>query len=454
MKTLSQWEYVLRREPKLCHKLQQAVQRGLTRSERSILATLVGIPEGQPNTRFWGKPRPDSKYDPTLRADIYKTVLSSLSEDQIAAVAEGDPANYDLRVRHICEAAIRWASIMPPKAKTPEPPPAPEPALPEPKVAEYAKVDLSKVDPAQKKVWDALGISEAVEMALQSLVPGIVDEVKASVNVVVHKIPIAGEYRESKGAKHKRFEACLDVLRLPDEFADCRWLWLYGPSGTGKTHMAKQMAEALDLRFSAASCSPGMSTSELFGWLLPLGEDGAFTYVQATFIDFVTNGGVFLLDEFANLPADAGVQLNMMLGNLEGWIAKNLDAPHFAVHMDFRLVVADNTRGAGSVDGFVRNQQDSSTRNRFQFRRLGYDRALEETIYGVDKVWITAVWGLRDKVAKLGLKEEVGSRFIKQGMANRRTFGADKYPVERALNLGTEGWADDDRAKVGIKGDA
>jgi len=457
MKTVLQWQDDLIGNRKLCFLLQESLGFHLPTAHRRRLARDHEVPEENPAVRFWGKPLPanqKSKYDQSRRAQILISVLCGLRPRTLKLIAEGKPTlPKSAELRSLIE-TVAAEPLPAPTPEVPAPLPPPPPALPEPKVAEYAKVDLSKVDPAQKKVWDALGISEAVEIALQSLVPGIVNEVKASVNVVVHKIPIAGEYRESKGAKHKRFELCLDVLRLPEEHAEKRWLWLYGPSGTGKTHMAKQMADELDLRFAAASCSPGMSTSELFGWLLPLGEDGAFTYVQATFIDFVTNGGVFLLDEFANLPADAGVQLNMMLGNLEGWIAKNLDAPHFAVHMDFRLVVADNTRGAGSVDGFVRNQQDGSTRSRFQFRRLGYDRDLEETLYGSDKVWLDAVWGLREKVEKIGLREEVGSRTIAQGMAMRATYGADKYPVELMLQLATEGWTDDDRAKVGIKGDA
>lgn len=452
--TIEGLERKLQNDRKLCFLVQEAFNKALNTHERRRIARAIGVPDsGNPSPRFWGKPYDAAtgkfgKYDQPDRARTLRRAVTQLTELQLRTVvvlAEGAMA------KGVIQGA--WELEHGAIGGDPEPEPkAPEPDEPnEPVVIEgMPAIDLGEVDESQSKVWDALGITRAVGTALQQLVPHLTEQVRKGVRVVEHVVPSPKGIVKITDAVHEAFEECLNVLRLPNEFATSRWLWMYGPAGTGKTHMARQMAEALDLRFAASSCSPGSSASELFGWLLPTGENGVFKYHPATFIDFVKHGGLFLLDEFANLPPDAAVQLNQMLANLEIWISKALDDPHFKVHPDFRLVVADNTRGVGSRDGYVRNQQDSATRNRFQFRRIGYDRVLEETLYGADKAWLEACWQMRERTAELGIREEVGSRQIAFGAHMRSCYGKDRYPIETCKSLVTEGWLDDDRAKLGI----
>ena len=55
---------------------------------------------------------------------------------------------------------------------------------------------------------------------------------------------------------------------------------MVGPSGSGKTFLAAKIAEKLERKFGAQSCSAGMSEAQLAGWLLPVGESGKFDYVS------------------------------------------------------------------------------------------------------------------------------------------------------------------------------
>ncbi len=77
---------------------------------------------------------------------------------------------------------------------------------------------------------------------------------------------------------------------------------LIGPAGTGKTYIARQLAECLPskldptkigLPFYHISCTAGMSEGNLTGKFLPVGENGKFEYVPAGFVYAYENGGVF-----------------------------------------------------------------------------------------------------------------------------------------------------------------
>ena len=440
---------------KACYSLERSFEKHLSTAQRRVMVRKLGLPNVSPRT--WGKDS-SGTVDMTLRAkrlcDAVLYVRDNLSSRQID-LREGHP-DEDYLVYTIVDNIASAEGVYPfelsyaePEPTVPEPEPtAPEPT-PEPEVlAEVHPMVSTRPPEGLKDVWNSLGISDAVSLAVQEVMPEIIKQASSGVQVVEHRVPSPKGIRVMEGVFHTAFKRCTDVIRLQDQTNS--WVWLYGPSGTGKTHMAKQMAEAMDLRFAAASCNPGMAASELLGWLLPLGKNGEFTHVQATFLDFVRNGGVFLLDEFANVSPDVSVSLGMMLANLEMWVAKAIDDPHVKVHEDFRLVVADNTRGVGSTSGFVRNQQDSAIRNRFQFRRIGYDKDLEKALYGDDPLWLKAVWGLRQKAKDLGISEEVGSRQISQGRALRGAYGKDEYSVEYCMQLLTEGWSDDDRSKVSV----
>ena len=204
------------------------------------------------------------------------------------------------------------------------------------------------------------------------------------------------------------------------------------------------------VRYASIASHVGMSPSEFFGWLLPTGDSGKFEYVGALFADYVENGGMFFIDEIANLPPDALTRVNGLLSNLETWLPKRMGNPHLKMSPSFWLASADNTVGRGSAGGYVRNVISGETRTRFQFVRIGYDRNLERTLFGEDELWLETCWKLREKVAEEDVREEISARFINQGLDLRTTHGADKYPVERCISRLTEGWSDEDRRLVNI----
>jgi len=160
-------------------------------------------------------------------------------------------------------------------------------------------------------------------------------------------------------------------------------IMMVGPTGCGKTPIAGIVAEALELDYSSQSCSEGMNESALTGWLLPLGENGQFSYVSSEFIRLYENGGVFLFDEIDAADPNVLVFMNQAIAQDHFFLPQRHTNPQIKKHKDFVCIAAANTFGGGADTMFVgRNQLDEATLNRFKIGTvyMGYDETVEKTL--------------------------------------------------------------------------
>jgi len=65
---------------------------------------------------------------------------------------------------------------------------------------------------------------------------------------------------------HPAFQEVLELAQAREH------IFLPGPAGCGKSHLAEQVAQALGLKFGFISCSAGMSESQLLGRMVPGAE--------------------------------------------------------------------------------------------------------------------------------------------------------------------------------------
>jgi len=150
-------------------------------------------------------------------------------------------------------------------------------------------------------------------------------------------------------------------------------VYLCGPAGTGKTHMAETASVARKGagKFAAISLTLQTMKSELAGFVGPDGE-----YHRTSFRDAVEFGWDYLCDEidhghpntvgFANAATS-----NKFVGFPDGMVK---------VHPEFRVIAAANTFGKGQNQLHTgATTLDAATLNRFGQIEIFYDEALENS---------------------------------------------------------------------------
>lgn len=217
---------------------------------------------------------------------------------------------------------------------------------------------------AERAVADAIAAAEpeVLEKARDAAEKAVAGFAPPVVNVV---LPDRREV-ELQGDSHRVLPEVLIALH-----ARCHVL-LVGPAGTGKSMLAKQVAEALALPFQALSVGPTTPMSKVFGYY-----DAHGHYHDTPFRRAFQDGGVMLLDELDNGHPGLLAELNQALALGTCAFADGMvDA-----HPDFRLVATGNTYGSGGDRTFVGRQAlDAATLDRFIVIDVPIDPELEKRI--------------------------------------------------------------------------
>lgn len=261
-------------------------------------------------------------------------------------------------------------------------------------------------------------------MALDTLINSLASDLESSITERIEKrlddkldalaagTPLVitspdGTKRPIKGIKHSRLPQLITIAskRLP--------VLLVGSAGTGKTHAAIQVAEALSLPHYAISVGAQTSKADLLGYMSASG-----IYVSTMFRLAYENGGVFLMDEIDAGNANVLVALNAALSNGSCGFPDGVMVP---MHPNFVFIASANTYGLGASRQYVgRNQLDASTLDRFVVLEWDIDNKLEASFVPKTpnaKKWYTVVKSIRSYVERDGIRALVTPRATIKGVA-------------------------------------
>lgn len=308
------------------------------------------------------------------------------------------------------------------------------------------EVNPTPLEKQQQKIDSDPDLADAIIKAIsgkigglgnvdEAMVQKIVDEkVKEGLAGLIQKIEYTDKYGDIviEGEHyHKQFDMLKKAVssHIP--------VWLCGPSGTGKSKVAEQIAEVMKLNFRTSSVCTQTTKSDLLGYMSSSG-----LYVRTGFRECYENGGVYLLDEVDSGNPNVLLVLNNATSN------GGCDFPDGRIkkHKDFYLVAAGNTWGLGADRVYVgRVQIDGATLNRFAFINWDIDEDLEYTLahsvgYGS---WAKTVQSFRRKAKELKIRCLITPRDTIKGM-NLLATGLDEDTVKGMCFLNPL----DDDAKV------
>jgi len=263
----------------------------------------------------------------------------------------------------------------------------------------------------QKAVPDALSvllgsISEQVTKQIDETVTGEFAELrKQQQQNAKLDVTYNGKTNTVQGLRHVQLDELIKIsaMRLP--------ILLVGMAGTGKTHAAEQVAEALGLEHYTMSVGAQTSKSDIIGFIHANGG-----YVPTLFRKAYEEGGVFLMDEIDAGNANVLIQVNAALSN--GLCA--FPDKMVKKHQDFVFIASANTYGTGMNRQYVgRNQLDAATLDRFTIIDWSVDAKLEEQLaIGNDgNRWYETVKTVRNFVEKHNIRALVTPRATQKGSA-------------------------------------
>ena len=206
----------------------------------------------------------------------------------------------------------------------------------------------------------------------------------------------AEEAKRKDKAFHPMFDTIKTILSLGGDA-----VYAYGPAGTGKTHMAVQLAEEFGLTMTSNGCI--YQPYELVGFV-----DANGNYHETPFVRSLRGGGVHLFDEFERSIQQATVICNSVLAN--GFI----DLPNgerVNVHPDFHLFACGNTNGEGATEDYGTAQKfEASTLDRFTTIEVNYDEAVEMKLAYGDKEMVEFIHAMRAAIAECRYKHPLTYR--------------------------------------------
>lgn len=206
-------------------------------------------------------------------------------------------------------------------------------------------------------------------------------------------IPFDERFAKIMELKEKKKQAGTIYHSMIDEIIKCimegDWVYIYGPTGCGKSHIIKQASELLLMDF----VENGKITDK-YSIMAYNDPHGRFRATPA-FISLVY-GKLLILDEFDNGNTDTQVVLNELYSGLLDTLERP-DRDRFVtfaedmkvkVNPNFRMVSAGNTNGEGENELFcARGRIDESVLERMTPKLFVYDSEVEKKIFGRYSAW-------------------------------------------------------------------
>ena len=320
-------------------------------------------------------------------------------------------------------------------------------------------LEVSEEAAKEKRVAEVAG--SAVKKSPKSL-DGVIAEIakfegrKAAYEAVldigpgeIHVHQGQGDPAIVKGAKHACFEQAVKLA------ANREPIFLIGPTGSGKSYMARQVAQAclkLDgtnesLPYSEVPCSAGISEGHLMGKLLPTGEQGSFEFHHAALSKAYDSGGFCTLEEIDGCDPNTLLCVNSALAGDEMALPNNPWEKAIGRHEDFVMCLIGNTWGMGADRLYVgRAQLDVAFLDRFALNTLeiDYDKKLESVLCP-DEDLLENLWLWRTRISENKLRRILSTRTVAKWYKYQHTYNMSFDSLTEAY---FGGWSEDERQLV------
>lgn len=218
-----------------------------------------------------------------------------------------------------------------------------------------------------------------------------------------------------------------------------------GPAGTGKSHLARQLANATGRVYHSQPFHEDSTVTSILG---RRDLDGAF--VTTPFLKaWEGEKSLWVGEEYDAAPPGVSICTNEAFGNRGGTISvpNRTDNPLAQGSADHAAIICMNTFGFGPAASYVgRFAQDGANLDRFVKVYVDYDKKLEKALCGGNEQLLEAFWDIRDKASRKGLRKVVSMRATTR---YAKAMIVQGWKLDKCLKHFLRDWTTDERKLVG-----
>lgn len=184
------------------------------------------------------------------------------------------------------------------------------------------------------------------------------------------EVDFTNESEDMGEGKHRMLGYVLKLAKASRDSGGLLPIMLIGPAGTGKSRLAQQLAEILELPYAETPMTAGATPSWLLGRWTMAQENGGF--VPAQFLEIYSGGGVFNFEEIDAADSNMLIVVNNALASDS--LYNPVNGERYEKHPDFIPVATANTFGLGANRAYTgRERLDAATIDRFRMGRVLLD---------------------------------------------------------------------------------
>ena len=282
------------------------------------------------------------------------------------------------------------------------------------------------LDRASEAAKDKAGDVLADAMTrIEDIIKEEVKKAKLPRTIIIQQV--SGKQTKIDDATHPQFE---DIVKMIGAGLN---VYMPGPAGCGKTHLAGQVARALGLDFYPMSVGGGTSESHLLGKQTHDISKGKIIWHPTPLMNAFVNGGLVLIDELDACDPNVLIILNAIAEcDMTIYCQYDPNNPMKKRHENFRLMAAGNTLAHGADREYVgRFAQDAALMSRFAKMPLDYSPAVDRACCLHDQTRNHMI-SYRPVLREARIKTNVSSRTLKQSYALHQA-GFDLATIEQTF---------------------
>lgn len=229
--------------------------------------------------------------------------------------------------------------------------------------------DINGVDIVSENKISSL--AHTAKVSLEQPIAEIPEHIKSVGELMASYIP------KNDGYISQRIYGSSDTLILSRLYENRIFPLIVGPTGTGKSHLARDLAYKQQVPYMRVNLNGATVPEDLVGQWIPNADpeiQAKYVWQDGTLTMFMRYGGIFVIDEINMAPADILSLFHSITDDERRLVLTNKDGEVINAHPNFYLIATMNVGYEGT------KPLNLALKDRFRLFEMDYNKFVEEKL--------------------------------------------------------------------------